>query len=163
MKFFTKIELKGILIIFIILFGLTGINISASLRKGRDATRKNDLAVMQKAIDTFYQKYREFPKSTADGRIVGCFNEDPVLDRDTGFALNTVPCDWGISTFENIKIMTRDPKSVEGFSYLYISDGKEYELYVSLEGKNEPEYSELIKVKNLQCGNKICNYGRWSD
>ena len=59
--------------------------------------------------------------------------------------------------------MELDEKAVVRDFRTTASDGKEYELYVSLEGKNEPEYSELIKVKNLQCGNKICNYGRWSD
>ena len=43
MKSFTKYEIKSLLIIFLILFGLVALNMSASLRKGRDATRKNDL------------------------------------------------------------------------------------------------------------------------
>ncbi|HLD92107.1 MAG TPA: hypothetical protein VI795_01785 [Patescibacteria group bacterium] len=163
MKFFTKYELKSLFTIFLILFGLVTLNMGASLRKGRDATRKNDLSAMQKAIDIFYQKYKEFPKSTEDGKIIGCFNEEPVVDRITGIALNAVTCEWGLSTFENIKTMPRDPSYKKGSSYLYISNGKDYELYVSLEGKKEPEYTTSIIIKNLQCGIKVCNYGRWSD
>ncbi len=163
MKSFTKYEIKSLLIIFLILFGLVALNMSASLRKGRDATRKNDLSAMQKAIDTFYQKYREFPKSTQDGKIIGCFNEEPIIDKNTGLVLNAVSCEWGMSTFENIKTMTRDPSYKKGLSYLYVSDGQRYELYVSLEGKKEPEYTISVVAKNLQCGTKVCNYGRWSD
>ena len=161
MKFFTRYELKSILIIFFVLFGLVALNMSASLRKGRDATRKNDLSAMQQAIESFNQKYREFPKSTEDGKIIGCFDEEPVFDKITDLVINAVPCEWGVSTFENIKIMTRDPRYDKGFRYLYISDGEKYELYISLEGKKEAEYSLSVVSKNLQCGSKICNYGGW--
>lgn len=163
MKFFTKSEIITISIILTILFLVTGFNMSISLRKGRDATRKNDLAAMQKAIDTYYQKFRMFPLSTFEGKIIGCFNDEPLFDKKTGFPVNAVVCEWGQSKFENVTVMPRDPNSKKGSSYLYKSDGKKYELYVSLEGKDEPEYTEAINKNNLQCGNKICNYGRWSD
>ncbi|HCR35783.1 hypothetical protein A2130_00670 [Candidatus Woesebacteria bacterium GWC2_33_12] len=158
---FNKTEIKYLLIIFTFLILVTGINIKTSLRKGRDTTRKNDMSAMQKEVDTFLQKYKEFPKSTIDGRIIGCFIENPVVDNETSHALNAVACDWGVSKFENINVINNDPSYRKGRKYLYISDGDKYEIYVSLEGKNEDEYSLTIIQKNLHCGDFICNYGRW--
>ena len=163
MKKFTKTETKIISTIFIVLIFFISINILVSLRKGRDANRKNDISAMQGAVDTYLQKYREFPKSTVDGKIIGCFNEDPRFDPVTDVVLNAIPCECGVSTFENIKVLSRDPSFAKGRGYLYISDGDKYEIYVSLEGKNEAEYDKSVVVKNLQCGSSICNYGKWSN
>jgi type II secretory pathway pseudopilin PulG len=160
MKKFTQSELKSILVIFGVLFFVTSINISASLRKGRDATRKNDMSAIQKEIDTYYQKYRVLPLSNNEGKIVGCFTETPNLDVATGMPLNVEVCEWGKSTFENMNTMVMDPNAKSGSSYLYKSDGSSYELYVALEGKSEAEYQLATASKNLHCGTEICNYGR---
>lgn len=160
MQKFTKSETLSILIIFSILFLIVGINLSASLRKGRDATRKNDMSVVQKALDKYHQKYHTYPLSTTDGKIIGCFNGDPITDQKTGVPLNAVVCEYGKSTFETIKTMVNDPSSAKGYSYLYISDGNYYQFYVSLEGKKEAEYTIETANQNLHCGNQICNYGR---
>ncbi len=100
-----------------------------------------------------------FPLSD-NGNIVGCFNSDPVTDPKTGYPLNASTCTWGESRFENVNLMPRDPKYKNGSNYLYISDGKKYQLYIALEGRDEAEYTPSIVNKNLQCGTKICNYGR---
>lgn len=160
MKLFKKSETKSILIILVLIGLLYAINISASLRKGRDATRKDDISYVQKALDTYYQKHKVYPLSTDDGKILGCFNDAPLFDEKTGLAINAVACEWGQSSFEDIKIMPRDPRSKDGMNYKYVSDGKYYKFYISLEGKKEPEYTPSIASQNLQCGNKICNYGR---
>ena len=145
------------------MFIVTFYNMSVSIRRGRDATRKDDMSSLQKSLDTFYQKYRYFPISTSDGKIVGCFNEDPVFDKVSGRPINVSVCEWGVSKFEGVNFMPRDPYYQKGFSYKYVSDGKGYELYVSLEGKDEAEYSEATVIKNLLCGLKVCNYGRSSN
>lgn len=160
MKFFTKKEIINILTILLCLFTVVGINMSVSLRRGRDSIRKDDLSGLQKRLDTYYQKYRSYPLATENGEIIGCFNEDPKLDKKTGKPLNVVTCIWGESRFENENLMPRDPSYKKGAQYLYKSDGKSYELYVSLEGKDEAEYTESIVSKRLLCGTKICNYGR---
>ena len=159
MKPFSKIETKYILSILFILLSVTLYNMSISLRRGRDATRKNDIYSVEKALDTYYQKYRTYPLSTVDGKIIGCFNEEVDLNV-SGQPTNMVVCDWGVSSFEEIKTMPRDPYSKKGANYLYVSDGQSYEFYVSLEGKDEAEYTISIHNQNLQCGNQICNYGR---
>lgn len=160
---FTSKEIKVIFFVLTCLFLVTGFNISVSLRRGRDSIRKNDISAIQKSIDTYYQKYRMFPISTSNGEIIGCFDGDVVTDKMTGFPTNAVKCSWGESRFENTNLMPRDPKYKDGASYLYISDGKKYELYVSLEGKDEAEYTPSIASKNLHCGTKVCNYGRSSN
>jgi hypothetical protein len=160
MKFFNKQETKVIIFIFLVLFLVTAYNMSISLRRGRDSIRKNDMSAMQNALDTYYQKYRIFPQSTDDGKIIGCFDGEVIQDKNTGFPLNPIPCIWGESKFESINTLVRDPKHQKGASYLYKSVGKGYELYVSLEGMDEAEYQIATVNKNLQCGTEICNYGR---
>lgn len=160
MKSFTKIELQIISLILGVLFLVTIFNLSISLRRGRDSIRKNDMSAMQNALDTYYQKYRTFPQSTEDGKIIGCFDGEVIQDKSTGFPLNPIPCIWGESKFESINTLVRDPKYKNGASYLYKQVGKGYELYVSLEGQDEAEYQISTVNKNLQCGTKICNYGR---
>lgn len=160
MKKFTTTEIRSISSILIVLFAVTFLNMAVSLRRGRDATRKNDISSIQKALDTYYQKYRIYPESTDSGLIVGCFDDEVKQDSLTGFPLNPVKCEWGQSTFEEMRVMPRDPNAAKGTNYKYVSDGKGYYFYVAIEGKDEAEYTQSIANKNLQCGNKICNYGR---
>lgn len=160
MKIFKKSEYKIVGFSFLLLFVLTAFNINVSLRRGRDNQRKNDLSTLQKALDIYQAKYGIFPLSTDEGLIIGCFSEDVEIDPKTNRPINANSCFWGQSSFENISLMPRDPKSKDGAEYRYFSDGEHYGLYISLEGKDEPEYSEAILEKDLQCGNKMCNYGR---
>lgn len=162
MKPFSRSEIKPVAIILTILFIVTIYNMSISLRRGRDATRKNDISTVQKALDTYYQKYRVYPKSTSDGRIIGCFDGEVKLDT-AGYPINVTVCEWGQSSLEEIKVMPRDPYSKKGTNYLYVSDGSSYMFYVSLEGKDEAEYTTSVLNQNLQCGNQICNYGRGAE
>lgn len=160
MKRFSKIETKVISAILFVLSVVIVINMQASLRKGRDNIRKNDIYSVEKAIDTFYQKYKFYPESTADGKIVGCFPSGIVYDKITGMPINMEVCEWGKSSFEEIKTLPMDPNSEKGTAYFYKSDGDNYMFYISLEGKSEAEYTESIANLNLQCGVSICNYGR---
>jgi hypothetical protein len=160
MKFFTKLEFRNISLILVVLLIFYLVNISASLRKGRDITRKDDISNIQKALASFKDVYKAYPLSNEKGEILACFDDHPVLDTITGVPTNAVPCFWGDKGFMNITVMPRDPDSKNGASYRYVSDGKSYKFYVSLEGKKEPEYSLITEKLNLQCGNKICNYSR---
>ena len=160
LKIFSKQETKAIFIIFLVLFAAVFINMSVSLRRGRDSIRKDDISAIQKALDTYYQKYRIYPLATDNGEIIGCFETEPIRDKKTGYPTNPTVCKWGESVFENITTMPKDPKFKDGANYLYLSDGEKYQFYISLEGKDEAEYTPAIINKNLQCGVKICNYGR---
>lgn len=160
MKFFTKNESKIILFIFLVLFFVTGFNMSISLRRGRDSIRKNDMYAIENSLDTYLQKYRAYPLSTEKGEIIGCFDTNPIVDTISGHPLNAVVCKWGESRFESENYMPNDPNYKKGASYFYLFDGKKYMLYIALEGKDEAEYQISTFNKNLQCGTKICNYGR---
>ncbi len=157
---FTKHETKGLMVIFLILFVVITINMLASLRKGRDSIRKNDISAIQNALDTYFQKYRVYPAATLDGQIVGCFEGGPQIDKISGYPTNAVECSWGDSKFEDLLTMPQDPNYEKGAAYLYKSDGQNYEFYVALEGHDEAEYTQAIANKNLHCGSQICNYGR---
>ena len=159
MKKFSKEETKVISIIFIILFIVVGFNLRISFRRGRDNTRKNDLSALQNALDSFQSKYNMFPPSI-DGKIGGCFGPDTQIDPATDRLINLVPCEWGVDSFENMNTLPRDPNFDKGANYLYLSDTKKYQIYISLEGKDEAEYTQKTFDKNLQCGVRICNYGR---
>ena len=132
----------------------------ASLRKGRDSIRKNDISAVENALDTYYQKYKIYPDSTSDGKIVGCFEFGSVINEESGYPENATICEWGKSKFEGNRIVPIDPDYEKGVNYYYESDGQSFVFYIALEGKNEPEYTESISRKNLQCGVRICNYGR---
>ena len=160
LKNFTESETKIIVSILVVLFVVIGFNMSTSLRRGRDSIRKNDISAVQGALDTYYQKYHIYPLSNDKGQIIGCFNEKPQVDLQSGVPINVVLCDYVQSRFEDLRSMPRDPNHKKGAEYLYISDGSKYEFFISLEGKDEAEYSPTIVTKNLQCGNRICNYGK---
>ncbi len=67
------------------------------------------------------------------------------------------------TTLSDIKSLPKDPATPNGFSYLYKTDGKFFQLYASLEGKtDEAEYNPKIAALNLKCGKFICNFGRAS-
>lgn len=160
MTTFNKFEIKTILVIFVCLFAVTVFNLLISLRRGRDSVRKNDISAIENSLDTYLQKYKVYPLSTTDGEIIGCFDSGVVVDEISGAPLNAVSCRWGESKFEGVNNLPRDPSYEKGASYFYVSNSREYEIYISLEGKDEPEYTKVIADKNLHCGTKICNYGR---
>jgi type II secretory pathway pseudopilin PulG len=57
----------------------------------------------------------------------------------------------------------KDPGTPNGYSYLYLTNGKYFQLYASLEGKSEEsEYNSIIAAVGLKCGNYICNFGKAS-
>lgn len=160
MKKFTPFEFRFIFFTLTILFVVSGYNFAISIRRGRDNVRKNDIAGIQGALDTYFQKYKVYPAATEDGRIVGCFESGPVIDEKTEIPINAIPCVWGESKFENLRSIPQDPNYKKGAKYFYTSTSQHYELYISLEGKDEAEYTKAIFDKHLQCGNEICNYSK---
>lgn len=159
-KRFKNTEIVILLTVFTFLALVFAVNLSASLRKGRDATRKNDLSAIQKALDSYSAKYGIFPLSI-NGQIAGCMGPETYLDPKSNRYINMVACPWGEPGFETLKTMPRDPLASKGRNYFYFSeDGERYSIYVALEGKDEPEYNPETEKFNLQCGNVLCNYGR---
>lgn len=61
---------------------------------------------------------------------------------------------------EFLPAVPQDPQTGEGLKYVYISNSRRFQIYASLEDKNQDEYSQTIEKRNISCGVKICNFGR---
>ena len=159
---FKKNELRVVVVIFLLLFAATGLNLQVSFRKSRDERRKGDLRAIYDALVYYHNDFSSFPASS-EGRIVAClagYDENGIAQRKE--------CEWGWEGLSNIfeeephvyiNTLPTDPYHNAGSRYLYLSNGRTFQLYASLEGKSEAEYDPAIVKRNLNCGNKICNYG----
>ncbi len=150
---FTKNELKALGVIFLSLFVFMYISYGNSLQKSRDVQRKNDVRDVANSLEAFHKKYNFYP-SSQDGKVVGC---NPVVSSD-GKQIQLSVCAWGEKTdaLENLRV---DPLSKYGREYYYLSSGTRFQIYASLENQKEAEFNQKINVRNLKCGNKICNFG----
>jgi len=153
---------------FVVLFTLLGVslatfvNLQESFRKSRDAQRKGDLRTISNALVSYQTDYSSFPQSE-DGLIVACFG---------GVDENEVPqqrkCMWGIDSLRDIfdesyppymETLPSDPYQDDGQMYIYLSNGRHFQIFTSLEGRGEPEYDPVVVSRGLSCGSEICNYG----
>ncbi|KKU16553.1 MAG: hypothetical protein UX25_C0030G0006 [Candidatus Woesebacteria bacterium GW2011_GWC2_45_9] len=155
MKFFTRKELLAVILIFsaIILASLG--NFKVSLRRARDVQRKNDIRSVSDALVKYSEDFGPFPLAE-DGKIVGCQGPETKID-EKGRITGLVACEWGRDALADK--LPQDPLFKEGYRYFYLSNGKRFQLYASLEGIDEPEYDQKIIARNLSCGSYICNFG----
>lgn len=169
-KLFTKSETICLIAVFFVLTAIAIPNYEASLRKARDQVRRDDLGALMHSIGEYYSDFGVFPLSAPDGNISACMKDGdvPYLDSKGQWVINHISCYWGASTFENpvtkedyMSLLPRDPKWENGSAYLYISDGKYYQILAHMEGEDEAEVDPDIISRNLNCGNKICNVGRF--
>lgn len=169
MKFFSKQEIKTIGVILFIIAFISFFNFRVSIRRARDNQRKNDLGTLQSALGEYKQNVGIFPLSSEDGKIIACKGEDTYFDEELKTWKNIKPCDWGkdslkdLSDSNDLIFMSPipiDPKNLDGLSFRYISNGKRYQLFAHLEGKDEAEYNVIIEKRGIACGSEICNYGR---
>jgi len=125
-------------------------NYMSSLKKGRDARRKNDLNQIQRALEMYYEDLHHYPVLTSDDQLFGKKFCDTYPD------LN------GCSKIYMIKL-PKDPNS--NYSYHYVpSDGatspQSYYLYSAIE--NDQDQSQNVSVKGysgVNCGTSIlCRY-----
>jgi type II secretory pathway pseudopilin PulG len=180
MKFFTKKE-SLITMLILALIALVSIpNFKVALRRERDANRKADIGNILKGLSTYYKDFGFYPPSSPDGRIIACKKEGineltklTVKEKDLETKLKDLfaPCDWGKDSLRDvfdktypayIGTLPADPDTNKGVRYMYFSDTQHIQLYASLEGSDEAEYSEAIVGRNLSCGTQICNFGRAS-
>lgn len=166
MKFFTRKELLAVVLIFsaIILASLS--NFKVSLRRARDVQRKSDIRSVSDALVKYSEDFGPFPLSE-DGKIVACRGPETKID-EKGRITGQVSCEWGRDGLADISDpayppyqdrLPQDPLFEKGYRYLYLSNGKRFQLYASLEGTDEPEYDQKIIARNLSCGSQICNFG----
>lgn len=169
MKFFSKSEFKGVLIILAGLIIISVPNFVVSLRRARDAQRKADIGSIQDALFRYQADFGTFPLAL-DGKIAAC---GPVTFKELNGIKTPVfsACNFGKAALTDLsdgsypaymKLIPNDPQKSKGYSYYYLSNGSRFQIYGSLEGKSEDEYDESIIKRVIACGSKICNFGKSS-
>ncbi len=171
MKFFSRDEVIGIIIILGSIALISSFNFSISLRRARDAQRKSDVGTIVTGLVKYQEDFGSFPLASSDGKIMACKNpsEVPTKDINGNWVINWIPCNWGVDGLRDVMdpnyppylaILPVDPQNSQGVHYTYFSDGKTFQIYTSLEGRDEPEYTPKILARGVSCGIRICNYGR---
>ncbi len=169
MKNFTRSEIKAILIIFFFLFVISLPNFIVSLRRARDAQRKADIGSIQDALFKYQADFGYFPLAI-DGKIAAC---EPVSYKEVNGVKTPVfsACEYGMSSLRDLSdssypaymnIIPNDPKNGQGRTYYYFSNTGRFQIYGSLEGESEDEYDEDIVSRGINCGEKLCNFGKSS-
>lgn len=123
---FTLLELLIVMVILAILAGLGLMAFGTVQMKSRDSRRKQDLVNISKALETYYNDYREYPASNTVGNIVACV--------DGSFA-----CRWGDPWQDDkgtlyISALPQDPSSNQNYFYDQIDDNSYY-LFARLENE----------------------------
>lgn len=170
MRFFSKEEALVIcsilLLIVIISFG----NFKVSLRRSRDAQRKNDIGAISDGIAKYGNDFAKYPLSSPEGKILAC-RPKVSQDKKAKKIVEFEPCEWGKDSLRDaldltypvyIETLPSDPQASEGERYLYLSNGARFQIYAALEGEEDDEYDPKILVRGLTCGNRTCNFGRAS-
>ena len=168
MKCFTKKETISILFVLLVLGIFSAYNFRISLRRGRDSQRKNDLGSLTETLIKYQIDFGTFPLASSDGKILAC---PPVTTKGEGKQITFIysPCEWGkdgIYDLSNpkatpyLKSLPIDPQNNLGVSYHYFSNGGTFQIYASLEGKDDDEYNPTVAKRNLSCGVRVCNFGK---
>ena len=160
---FSKDEAFGVVSILLVIFFATFINLQISLRRSRDSQRKSDIRDIYNALAKYQNDFGTFPLSK-DGEIVACGGK---TKDELGLPIFE-SCRWGWDSLvdtqdlnypEYLTRIPADPYYLKGFNYYYISNGSKFQMYASLEGRDEAEFDSKIEKRNLSCGSKICNFG----
>ena len=170
MKKFSKEEAKFLAIIFIILLLMVLINFRTSFRKARDAQRKGDVETVINGLeDGFFKNFGYFPLSSPDGKMLACKGPNTKYGEKEAKFINLIACEWGKDALMDlfdpnfpafISTLPKDPQTAKRISYQYFSNGKRFQILVSLEGKTEAEYNQQIETRGINCGARLCNYGK---
>lgn len=163
MRFFTKQELLVVLGILAVIVSVSLYNFRTSIRRARDAQRKTDLGVIGGALNKYNEDMGGYPLNSIQGEILAC---EPLtkVGQKTIFS----PCICGKDGVRDlsdlafpayITSLPLDPRTGQGRNYVYISNGKRFQLLASLEGDDEAEYNQKIVARGIKCGQYNCNFG----
>ncbi|HEX6977374.1 MAG TPA: hypothetical protein VF185_03385 [Patescibacteria group bacterium] len=155
MRIFSKQESIALTVILSILFVVSYFNFAKALVRSRDLERRNDIGAITKGLEDFRTDFASYPQSTKEGLINACnggcvWGKDPLRDIN----------DLTYPAYMNV--IPLDPRTGDGYSYLYFSNGRRFQIYATLEDAQGVEYDPKIVAMNLKCGTKICNFGRSS-
>jgi len=136
---FTILELVIVMAIMALIAAVVYSNFSGSVKKGRDAKRKQDLDAAAKALELFYADFKAYPNPTLN--ILPTFGA-PFAN----------PTNTAVIYMQQFPVDPAYPNA----SYCYFSsDGSYYKLYANLENLNDPK----VFTTPIQCGTSFYNYG----
>jgi type II secretory pathway pseudopilin PulG len=170
MRFFSKQEIIVVASIIVLIVAISLQNFKISLRRARDAQRKDSVGTIANGLARYRDDFARFPLSSSDGKILAC---RPLVSYDDKGKKIVVfePCEWGKDWLRDaldlnypayIETLPSDPRYEFGSHYLYLSNGSRFQIYAALEGEDEDEYDPKIVERGLDCGEMLCNFGRSS-
>lgn len=138
-KGITLLELIVVIAIFTVLSTLLYGNFATSLRKGRDAKRKTDLANIQRALEMYYEDEKRYP---------GTLN----------FGGQLISQSSGKVYMEKIP---KDPTSSQNYRYCVdnLNNPQRYQLYTRLENLKDPAIITPAPLSYCTADCPNCNYG----
>ncbi|MEK7182974.1 MAG: type II secretion system protein [Patescibacteria group bacterium] len=167
---FTRSEVLGVIAILAAIGGLALFNFQSARVKARDEQRKANARAIVNALEQYHKDVGNFPLSSNDGKLMACKGvggDLPALSAQAGQA-GVIPCEWGVDKLVNpsdasaaayLNPIPLDPKQGQGFSSFYLSNGSTFQIFASLESRNDPERSTVIERWGLVCGRVVCNHG----
>jgi len=170
MKFFTKEEILVVFGILVIIVLISLQNFKISLRRARDAQRKDGVGTIANGLARYRDDFARFPLSSSDGKILACRPKVSDDEKEKKIVVFE-PCEWGEDSLRDaldlsypayIETIPSDPNYESGSYYLYLSNGSRFQIYAALEGDDEDEYDPNIVQRGLKCGEKLCDFGRSS-
>lgn len=146
-KSFTLIEIMLVMVLLGILVIMFVGNFNTTLKRGRDAQRKNDLSQLQKALEVYYEDNGTYP----------VFASNDIFDKklcQTTVVSSTTSCP-GIQTTYMVKT-PKDPSSA-AYIYKYVPSvgGQSYYLYSYIE--NSLDQGSGVKIDGY--AGVYCNVG----
>lgn len=142
-KGFTLVELILVMALVAILALLIIGNFNATLKKGRDARRKNDLSQIQKTLELYYEDNRTYPVF-ADNDIFG----KKLCTGHTASA--TTACAVTETTY--MVRTPQDPNSAYTYRYEPSVSGSSYYLYAYIE--NDLDQSSGVSISGFTTNEK---------
>lgn len=124
---FTLVELLVVVSIIgiLVVAALAILNPIAQIQKGNDSKRKEDLAQIQRALETHYHDLGRYPASDSSYQIL--YSGSPIA--------------WGGSWSPYMSSVPKDPRSPSrNYVYYATSNGQSYFLYAYLERANDPQF-----------------------
>jgi hypothetical protein len=148
-----KSEIVTVVVILMMIFGISYVQLLTSQMKARDAQRKADVELVARALERYYLDYKEYPVATDGGRMVACGKDGSEI------------CNWGSNdsivdadNVEYLKGISSDPFAYKGQKYVYTCDESKqnFKIYIALEYKRDKGIRSNL---TQECGDKIqCNW-----